>query len=285
VFDGQDRPDPRARSAQPIEGLTEWDNPGNRVHVVELHYTADPAKRSDAWKAETFRGLDRRAVAREYDLCWEIPEGQPVFPEYDHGRMCRSLTFIPGARLLRFWDFGHVCPVTLFAQVDLWGRLLLLSELVLTNQSLAEQIIATKARTLQITGMPDYPVLDAGDPAAEKEMDLGSVRASLMRQNILLRCLPSNQGSYENLRMRLLRHVLVEKEGPSPAFLIDPSCKFLGEALKGAFHRHPKTEKVVDKHPYKDVCDALRYGNDNLLGLQSDWMKKMREAAHRDEAW
>lgn len=285
MLGGLTRHDPRAKATQPIEGVTEWDNPRNRVHVVELHYTADPAKRTPEWEAEARVGFDRRGFDREFNIKWEIPDGLAVFPEYEAASMRRPVDVIPNARLYRFWDFGHVCPVTLFAQVDLYGRLRILAELVLENESLEQQIASTLALSMELMGQPRPPVFDAGDPAGEKEMDLGSVRNVLMHRGILLHCQPSNAGSYENLRQRLLRRVHIEKEGQSPALLVDPRCSLLHDALAGCFHRNSKTNKIVDEHPYKDVCDALRYGNDNLVGLQSDFMAQMREASRRDQAW
>jgi len=38
-------------------------------------------------------------------------------------------------------------------------------------------------------------------------------------------------------------------------------------------------------HPYKDVVDALRYLNENLMGATSDWMAKLQAVARADLAW
>lgn len=288
--------DPRARAVQPLEGITEWENPESRVFVCEVHYTADPDKRDPKWKADTMRGLDKNGWAREYEIAWEVGFGAAVFPAYTPATMRREVPVIPGARLLRFWDFGHFCPVTLFGQLDVYGRLRMLRELVLTNSSLEQQILSTLAASVEIMGQANPAVFDAGDPAGEKEMDLGSVRATLLRKGIILNCQPSNAGSYDNLHSRLLRQVQIpdgaghgpnEYGGPGthPALLVHPRCSWLNDALAGAFHRNEKTGKPVDVHPYKDVVDALRYGNDNLLGTTSDWMVKMKAAARADCAW
>lgn len=285
MLGGLSQHDPRAQATQPVEGITEWANPRNRVFVCEVHYSADPEKRTPKWKADAQAGMDKRGWLREFEISWDIPDGQPVFPEYEPATMRRDIPVIPGARLLRFWDFGHVCPVTLFAQVDLHGRLRMLAELVLDNSGLEQQIVSTQAMSIELMGEPKPAVFDAGDPASENEMDLGQVRGVLMRKGIVLHCQPSNIGSYENFKDRLMKRVLVEGEGQSPAFLVHPRCATLDEALKGAFHRNPKTGKLVDRHPYKDVCDAVRYGNDNLAGTNSDWMKAMKAAARQDQAW
>jgi hypothetical protein len=40
---GRSASDPRETATQPLEGVTEWRCARNGIHVVEVHYTADPA--------------------------------------------------------------------------------------------------------------------------------------------------------------------------------------------------------------------------------------------------
>ena len=216
----------------------------------------------------------------------DLAAGEPVLPEYVPALMRRPLHVVPSARLLRGWDFGQVCPVTLFAQQDAHGRLLILGELVLEHAALVTQIECTKAQTLELLGTAG-PCFDAGDPEAVHEMELGSIRRVLLDQGIVLQTFGGRgPGSYENLRQRLLRRVRVPGEDePSPALLVSPSCPILHSALAGGFARHPRTGKPVQSHPYKDVVDALRYLNDNLLGATADWMKKLQAIAKADCAW
>jgi len=84
----------------------------------------------------------------------------------------------------------------------------------------------------------------------------------------------------------MLRRVRVPgEERPSPALLIRPACPILHSALAGGFARHHRTGKPLEVHPYKDVCDALRYGNDNLLGTTGEWLAKLQAIAKQDCAW
>ena len=281
-------PDPRGQARQPIPGVTEWRCPRNGVHVVEVHYTADPHKRDPAWKKEAMRGMPPRGWAREFEITWDLGGGDPVLPEYVPALMRREIRPNTAGRILRGWDFGQVCPVTIFAQVDAWGRLLVLGELVLEHASLTAQIEATKAMTLELMGAAG-PSYDAGDPEALHEMELGSIRRELLKAGIVLQTFGTMSGtarSYDQLRQRMLRRVMVPGEPePSPAFLVSPRCPILHSALAGGFARHPKTGKPMPTHPYKDVVDALRYLNENLMGATSDWMAKMQAIAKADLAW
>ena len=229
-----ERPDPRTKAGQPLPGVTEWDCPRNGVHVVEVHYTADPHKRDPAWKREAQRGMPPRGWAREFEIAWDLGGGDPVLPEYVPSLMRREIPVNTAGRMLRGWDFGQICPVTIFAQVDAWGRLLVLGELVLEHASLTAQIESTKAMTLDLLGATG-PVYDAGDPEALHEMELGSIRRELLKAGIILQTFGGGSGSdrsYEQLRQRMLRRVMVPGEAePSPAFLVSPRCPILHSAL------------------------------------------------------
>lgn len=75
------------------QGLDIWRNEHNRFVICQLHYTADPAKRSPEWEAEARSGLQSARFAREYDLQWDALDGQKVFPEIVQHR---SQIVIPG---------------------------------------------------------------------------------------------------------------------------------------------------------------------------------------------
>src|SRR5436853_216061 len=91
--------------------------------VAQLHFTADPAKRDPAWKEQAKAGMPDRGWAREYELSFDAPAGDAVFPEWTaaHIRPIRPLT---DTRILRGWDFGGTAPAVGFAPTDPWGRLL-----------------------------------------------------------------------------------------------------------------------------------------------------------------
>jgi len=269
-----------------MPGVTEWRCPRNGVHVVEVHYTADPAKRDPAWKREAMRGMPPRGWQREMEIAFDLAGGEPVLPEYVPAEMRRPFPVNTSARLLRGWDFGQVCPVTVFAQLDVHGRLGFVAELVLEHANLTAQIEATKAMTVELVG-PGANCFDAGDPEALHEMELGSIRAVLLKHGIILQTFArSSDASYNNLRDRLLRRVRIPgEEIPSPALIVDPRCPILHSAFSGGFARHQKTGKPMPTHPYKDVVDAARYLHDNLQGSSSEWMQKLQRIARADCAW
>lgn len=63
------------------EGLDIWKNEHNRFVICRLHYSADPAKRSEEWLAESKAGMSQARHAKEYEIQWDALDGQKVFPE------------------------------------------------------------------------------------------------------------------------------------------------------------------------------------------------------------
>jgi len=269
-----------------IPGLVAWTNPGNGFRVLKLHYTADPAKRKPEWKEQAKAGMPERGWLREYELSFEAPLGDAVTPEFSSANV-RAVKPLSGARILRGWDFGALSPAVVFAQADIHGRKLIHGELVLHQITLEQLIDAVRARTIELFGRPD-PCFDAGDPAAEAVLDLGQVRRVLFQHGIQLHTGRSEE-SYDNLRKELLRQVYVPGEGVTPATLIHPRCVTLIEALQGAFHYSDRPSmrepKPVPSHPYKDVVDAWRYLNDNLLVTSTDHIEQMKKVAQQDIKW
>jgi hypothetical protein len=269
-----------------------WVNKNNGLPIVRVHWTADPEKRTGPGREEILRikqQIGDRAFGREYDINFESPGGDPVFPEFDPTRMVRDLRVLAGARPLRGWDFGHVCPVVLLGQLDPWGRLQILREVILDGASLPLLIGAAKSATLDVWGSP-REAFDAGDPAGETMTDLGMVKQVMAEHGLILhtsrkKSHQDSKGSYASLRGLMQVEVVAGTEGRTPKFLVDGrGCPMLVRALSGGFHKSPRHPYApVPTHPFKDVCDALRYLWDNLGGANEGFDARMREAASMDE--
>lgn len=269
------------------EGVQEWRNPRNRLAVLRIHWSADANKRSEAGRAamgQLRAEIGERAWRREYEIDWASPEGEPVTPEFNPTVHVRALTADPFWRLLRFWDFGFVAPVVLFAQVAPMGQLRILRELCPFNTPLDQLIPMVRAITADLVRDPTK-VFDTGDPAGNNQTDLGSSVDVLARHRIHMHTSRKRiEVSYAALRARLLKRLWAPPEGEIPAFAIDPSCRNLIEALSGAFHLSPHPpHKPIRVHPYTDTMDALRYGIDNLdAGTNDAYAMDLRRIATAD---
>jgi len=275
------------RGTSPRVGIQEWTNPGNGVRVIRVHYTADPEKRKPEWKETVQQGMPRRGFLREYEIRWDVPEGEPVIPEFDSSiHVSDRIKIDPAKRLLRFWDFGFVSPVVGFFQLSDWGQLLGFRELCPFNIPLRQLVPAAQSITRDLVAHDN--VFDAGDPAATSQTDLGDAASVLAQEfHITLHCTrPGTEISYSNLRQRMLDRVYIPGRGQEPSLLVRPEMRMLIEALSGGYHLSPlPPHKPVKKHPDKDLVDMLRYGNDCIHLLNVEFMDKIKEMAQIDRLW
>ena len=63
------------------QGLSIKRNDRNGFTVCRLHYTADPRKRSDEWKAAAQRGMSSAQFEKEFEINYKATMGQKAFPE------------------------------------------------------------------------------------------------------------------------------------------------------------------------------------------------------------
>jgi hypothetical protein len=287
----------------PRRGIEQWQNPRNGLVVVQLHYTADARKTSPEWKSQASANMHPRDWRREYEIDWTAAKGEPVVPEYQEAKHCRVFPWDPSLRLLRFWDFGYVSPVCLFAQLTHFGQLRVRRELAPFNTPLNQLLDAVESVTVELGGrdallaqrdawdaggkdVEERPTaFDAGDPAAENQTDLGSSAEVLGARGLILHTTrPGTEVSYANLRARFLRDVMEPGVGPQPAVLIHPECPSLRAALAGAFYLNPLPPyRPVKTHPEKDLVDALRYGEDNLRALIPSQDARWKQMAVLDQ--
>lgn len=114
VFDQLDAQDltfretPPVPVKQPLEGVELWKNPRNKFVVVDLHYTADPRKRGEAWREGVRQSMPIRDFLMEYERSWQTFEGKPVYADFNRSIHVSkaALKPEPGIPLLLGWDFG-----------------------------------------------------------------------------------------------------------------------------------------------------------------------------------
>lgn len=278
-----DKPPEDART--PRTGITEWSNSRNHFFVTRLHYTADPTKRSTAWKDATSANLALRAWNREYEISWTSPEGEPVVPEFDANTHVRETDVVRDRKLLRWWDFGAVSPVVLFAQITPYGQIQVHRELCPFNTPLDQLLPILKGISMDLVVRSDH--FDAGDPEAESQGTLGVIADVLTRHGITMHTnRPGTEVSYANLRQAFLKSVFIPRLGLQPYCIVSPRCPNLIEALSGGFHLSPFAPyRPVRAHPMKDLVDAMRYGFDNLQAAGQDQQLAWKKLAEGDRLW
>lgn len=123
VFDAIDSPvDMPAvtpeKVSYPMQGVRIWMNPKNRFMVFELHYTADPKKRSPEYKESVKASMPLMEYLREYELHWDTFEGFPVYPEFSKLHKTREKPEpMAGLPMVIGFDFG-LTPAAIIAQLQ-----------------------------------------------------------------------------------------------------------------------------------------------------------------------
>ena len=120
-------------TAQPVmQGVRIWRNPKNKFMIFELHYTADPGKRSDGYRDSIKQSMPIQEYLREYELHWDTFAGQPVYPEFSKLHITDVKPEpIPGLPMMIGFDFG-LTPSAVVAQYEN-GRLIIFKEYVEIN--------------------------------------------------------------------------------------------------------------------------------------------------------
>jgi hypothetical protein len=116
-----DNPYPPGVCTLAIRGYRERLTPKSRFKVVEIDFTADPAKDSRAWFNDQKRMLGENKVRREVLRDWTVAAGDAFYPEYANNGGMAVYGFRPkgiavGRPVDRGYDFGFRRPVCVWGQ-------------------------------------------------------------------------------------------------------------------------------------------------------------------------
>lgn len=272
VFDQLDAPDLTFRETPPVpaqkvmEGVEVWRNPINGFVVVDLHYTADPRKRSPEWKEAVRRSMPARDFAMEYEKSWQTFEGKPVYDDFNKNIHIGTAHAEPGLPLLLGWDFG-LTPACIIAQ--LVGRQLrIVREFVESNGSiskLAPVVYQYIHQNFPSQLSSDDKLISYVDPAGfQKAQTDERTCVDVMRKCGFRKVLPGPVGW--EARKKAVEDYLVKIYGEGPGLLVDEDgCPILIEGFNGGF-RYPEKATEIEptmirplKNKYSHPHDALQY--------------------------
>lgn len=244
-----------------IPGITEYDTEDG-VHVLRVHYSADPVKRSPEWKEREQKGTTAADWEQEFEINFNVPKGKPWYPEfrYDFHVASAPLEPVPGRPVLRGWDYG-LTPATVFCQGTAKGQTLVLWPEI---QSWESGILA-HGRIVQAESAANFPgfsFTDYGDPAGNQRAQTDErTCVQLLREEFGISV---NAGPVAFAqRDQPIRKALTTLTGDGqPMLLIDPRCVWLIAALTGGYQRKEINGRVTDQladNEYTHIVDALGY--------------------------
>lgn len=151
-----------------MQGLrTRW-NPRHKILAVELHYSADPDKRTVEWEESERAGNRDVNWDREYELGWRVSRGIPVFKGVFNAEthVGKNLPYDEGRGLIVGWDFG-LDPCAVFAQLSENGLLNVIGECYAPTKMPIENMLPYYfAYVSERFGLPRKPWIHVADPSA-----------------------------------------------------------------------------------------------------------------------
>lgn len=292
VFDQLDAKDlnfpeePAAEVHNPLEGVEVWKNPRNRFVVVDLHYTADPDKRSTEWREATRASMPLKDFLMEYEKSWDTYEGQPVYSDFIKGiHTTRGpLDAEPGLPLLLGVDFG-LTPAVVLGQL-VGSQLRILREYIETDGSISK--LAPKVWSdLSInypawTNVPEN-IITFIDPAgfARSQTDARTC-ASVLREHGFISVRPGPV-PFDARRMSVEGYLLSHSKAGPGLMVSETACPVLIQGFLGGY-QYPEniTENEPDKlRPIKNAFshphDALQYLCSGASGLRRTYQSQLKQ--------
>jgi hypothetical protein len=253
------------------QGVSRWTTEQG-ITVVRVHYSADPYKRGEAWKAEQRRGMSEAMWEREMEINFRISLGKAWFPEFrfEFHVAAESLSPIKGKPIIRGWDYG-LTPCTVFAQFGPKGELIILRELQSIDCGITAHAKVVQAESMGFAG---HTFVDVGDPAGNQRAqsdEQSCVDILRDKYGIYVQDGPvSAMKRWEAVRARLT----TVTESGGPMLLLDPSCKWLIGGFTGGYHRRKVGERYLEepeKNEYSHTQDALAYICAGQVGTERKW--------------
>lgn len=258
----------------PMEGVEVWRNPGNKFVIFQLHYSANPEKRAEAYRDSIKSAMPFQQYMQEYELVWDSYEGKPVYSDFverDHGTQEDLLPEV-GLPLLVGIDFG-LTPAMIVGQLQ-GERLVIFCEW--TEINMGAKRFMEKVVPLFRLRFPYHNNLRKSvycfiDPAgfAKSQND-----ETTCAQEVAVFFSPRPGGiTWEN-RRRSVEEFLIKRDKNGPMLqLVKKYCPVLLRGFNGGY-RYP--DKAFEKsnseiRPIKDVHshphDGLQMITSSLKGL------------------
>lgn len=265
-----------------MQGIKEYDR--NGVHVLRVHYTADPDKATPEWKAEQQQGMSKAMWDQEYEIDFNVIRGKAWFPEFrtEFHVASNPLTALSGRPIFRGWDYG-LTPATVFVQTSAKGQLLFLYPALQSWDSGIKahgQVVKSESSTF----FPGFGFQDYGDPAGNQRAQTDEKTANqLLREEYSISVYPGPVA--ELARHEAIRDVLttITPDG-QPMLLVDPRCTFFITALQGGYQHKQVGDRYIDEvadNEYTHIVDAFGYVAAMMKKREKE-SELMRKKANKD---
>lgn len=205
-----------------------------------------------------------------------VPKGDPVFNNFQRDfrggpwHVDKNLVPVKGVPIIRGWDFGWHHPATVWAQLDMDGRLLIHDVMMGTNEYLrqyAPRVLAHSNSEL-FAGHIFYPE-DFADHAGHQHKDSAEKTSiEILEDEFHLRM--STKPAHVSQGLEMIQKLMNSVIKNAPGVVFHPRCEVLIGGAEGGYCRiRPTSGEHMIVTPYKDgfyehPWDATRYIVDGL---------------------
>ena len=285
-FDQLEAPDsrfpeiPPVPAKSPMEGVSVWKNPRNEFLVIDLHYTANPAKRGEEFREGLKRTLPIAKFRQEYEKSWETFDGKPVYEDFNervHATTVEQKVLV-GLPLLIGWDSSGLTPAAVLAQLQ-GERLVVVREIIESGMG-ARRFVPHVAQQIAL----HYPQIKDIERQTISFFDPAGLKKNEVTEETYLAELI--KGGFKQIRPgamtwkkrveSVVEYLIGLTKGESKILVCERECPILVAGLKGGF-RYP--DEVANKEPdkLKPVKDIHSHPNDALQYLCSGLKSYRRE--------
>jgi hypothetical protein len=265
-----------------LQGVKKWRNKKNSFFVYQMHYTADPAKRSETWKAAQSAGIPANDWNREYEIDFSSFLGKPVFlHDYDDARMYVPVEPSPKFPLIRTWDFGYHHPAVSWCQfIDGVQFVVLQSDL---GSDVDFRLYVRNILTSSSIYFPGRKFVDCCDRAGDFERPTGDSEVRILRNEFGIN--PIYRYFKIEHTLDLMRKLMNSTYKKQPCFLVNdtPSNHLLRDALRGGYHYDEQVQGRAEKELpsndgyYENIIDPIRYAIANFHGTSGIQFQRQLE--------
>lgn len=286
VFDKLDATDltfkevPPVPPKNPIIGVEVWKNPDNKFVIVDLHYTANPHKRSTEWREAVRRSMPIRDFLMEYEKSWQTYEGKPVYEDFNKTihTVRGAIEPEPGVPLILGWDFG-LTPACILAQL-VGTQLRILEEFIETDGSI-RKLAPRVWKHLRLNYAPwtyaDDKIISFADPAGTQRAQTDEKTCFGVLQTEKFKKILPGPVDWES-RKGAVEEFLIKVYGSGPALLIsEDNCPVLIEGFSGGY-QYPESALIIQadslrpiKNKFSHPHDALQYVAAGAAGKQKSY--------------
>lgn len=242
------------------QGLHTWQSVQG-FRIVQLHYTADPAKRAADWLVAAKLGIPTQDWEIEYELSFVSRAGKPVFADFNHNVHVKAVEPIP-APVWVGWDFGYHHPAVAALQVSEAGQIRVALSILGSDVELdrfARDIVLPQLKA-KFPAHEDFR--HCCDVAGRQAKDSGS-SSEVVLQRVVGETF--SRWSEVEVGLGLIRRKMAMRVRDEALFILDPSCTLLIDGARGGWVYPTQSSgsdvapEPDDKSIYKNVWDAVRY--------------------------